>query len=105
MKNYESLTDALNDLRKRGYDADFEPKAIYLYCDDLDLRLYEEEFHIDEVYHFEVGSKSGDYTVIYALTTPTGVKGTIVYENGAPSDNINFDMARKLQGHSDITSK
>ena len=50
MKNYESLADALADLRKRGYEADFETQSPCLYCSDLDLRLIEEEFHVDEVY-------------------------------------------------------
>ena len=44
MKNFESLADALDDLRKRGYQADFEPQSDCLYCNNLDLRLYEEDF-------------------------------------------------------------
>lgn len=80
MKNYESPVDALDDLKKRGYDADFEPQSNCLYCSNLDLRLNEEEFHIDEVYHFKGDNNPGDNAVVYALTSPTGVKGTIVDE-------------------------
>ncbi len=76
MKNYESLTGALDDLKKRGYDADFEMQSNCLYCSNLDLRLKEEEFHIDEVYHFE--GDAGSNVVVYAFTSPAGVKGTIV---------------------------
>ena len=83
MKNYESLVDALNDLRKRGQDADFELQLNCLYCNDLDVRLYEEEFHIDEVYRFKGDPKPGDNAVVYALTSPSGVKGTIVNGPGA----------------------
>ena len=78
MKNYESPANALDDLRKRGYDVDFEPKSNCLYCDDLDMRLNEEEFHIDEVYRFEGDSSHKDNSVVYALTSNTGVRGTIV---------------------------
>jgi len=95
MKNYESLKDALTDLRKRGYEADFEPQSNCLYCSNLDLRLYEEEFHIDETYHFEDNSNATNNVVVYALTSPTGVKGTVVDEQGALSDNISFEMAKK----------
>ena len=80
MKQYESLVDALHDLKNRGYAADFEPHLNCLYCSELDLRIEEEEFHIDEVYHFMGGSKPGENTVLYAFTSPTGVKGTIVDE-------------------------
>ena len=96
MKNYQSPEDALNDLKKRGYDADFEPQSNCLYCSNLDLRLYEEEFHLDEAYRFQGDSNTGDNTVVYALTSPTGVRGTIVDEPGACSDNTSFDPAKKL---------
>jgi len=99
MKNYESVIDALGDLRKRGYDADFELQSNCLYCSDLDLRLYEEEFHMDEVYHFEGDSNPGNNAVVYALTSPTGVKGTIVDGAGTSSDNTSCEMAKKLQNH------
>ena len=85
MVSYESLADALDDLRKRGYEADFEPQSNYLYCSALDLRLEEEEFHIDEVYRFEGNANSPDNSVVYAFTSPTGVKGTIVDRLEAPA--------------------
>jgi hypothetical protein len=78
MRAYESPADALDDLKKRGYEADFELHLNCLYCNDLDVRLYEEEFHIDEVYRFKGISNPSDNAVVYALTSPTGVKGTIV---------------------------
>lgn len=96
MKNYESLVDALDDLKKRGYEADFELQSNCLYCNHLDLRLYEEEFHIDEVHRFEGDSNPDDNAVVYALTSPTGVKGTIVDGYGASAANISFEMAKKL---------
>ena|SRR2546423_4073723 len=104
MKNYETLVDALDDLKKRGYEADFKPQSDCLYCGDLDLRLYEEEFKVDEVYHFEGDSNPDDNAVVYALTSPTGVKGTVVDGYGASAANISFDMAKKLQNHASIQS-
>jgi hypothetical protein len=96
---YESLTDALKDLRKRGYEEDFEVQSNCLYCDNLDLRLYEEEFHMDEVHRFEGSSNPDDNAAVYALTSPTGVKGLIVDGPGASSDSISFEMAKKFQSH------
>ena len=77
MKNYDSSIDALDDLRKRGYDADFKTESFCLYCGDLDLRLNEEEFHVDETYRFEGESNLEDNAVVYAMTSSTGVKGII----------------------------
>ena len=87
MKSYRTLADALDDLRKRGYDADFEQQSDCLYCSDLDLRLYEEEFRIDEVYRFVNSSGMNDNAVVYALTSPTGVRGIIVDGFGASFKN------------------
>ena len=95
MKNYESLIDALDDLRKRGYEADFESQSNCLYCSVLDLRLNEEEFHIDEVYRFEEDSNPDNNAVVYALTSPTGVRGTIVDGYDASADNSRFDMVKQ----------
>ena len=95
MKNNESLVDALDDLRKRGYDADFEPQSNCLYCNSLDLRLNEAEFQIDEIYRFEDDSNPADDAVVYALTSTTGVKGTIVDGFGASVGHNNSDLAKK----------
>jgi len=99
MKNYESLADALDDLRKRGYEAEFETQSPCLYCSDLDLRLIEEEFQVDEVYRFKEDSNADDNVVVYAISSSTGVKGTILDAPGASPENISFEMATKLQYH------
>lgn len=99
MKNFETPTDALQDLRQRGYEADFDLQSNCLYCSTLDLRLYEEEFSVDEVYHFTGSSKPDNNTVLYALTSPTGVKGTIIDESETTITNNSCDITRKLQRH------
>lgn len=99
MKNYETLTDALDDLKKRGYDSDFEPQSNCLYCNNLDLRLNEAEFHVDEVYHFEVDSNPADNAVVYALTSNTGEKVTIVDRVSASVENISFDVTGKIKNY------
>ncbi|HTE29028.1 MAG TPA: hypothetical protein VK666_01550 [Chryseolinea sp.] len=78
MKKYDSLIDALDDLKSRGFSADLEPPSNCLYCSNLDLRLNEEEFKVDEVYRIGEGASPADNGVVYALTSPTGVKGTII---------------------------
>jgi hypothetical protein len=103
MTNYESLVDALDDLRKRGYAADFATEQMCLYCGDLDLRLHPEDFNIDEVYRFEGDSSADDSAVLYAITSTSGLKGTLVDGYGIYNDNLSFEMARKLQMHPLLT--
>lgn len=104
MKNYESLIEALDDLRKRGYEADFATQTVCLYCGDLDLRLNPEEFNVDEVYRFEGNSNPDDSAVLYAISSSTGVKGTLIDGYGVYSESLNFEMARKLQNHPAIAN-
>ena len=99
MKNHESLADALDDLRKRGYDADFETQSFCLYCNDLDIRLIEDEFQVDEVYRFEEDSNHDHNAVVYAISSSTGIKGTIVDVPGASPRNTSFEIEKKLQYH------
>ena len=97
MKNYKSLIDALDDLRNRGYAADFATDSVCLYCGDLDIRLAPEYFHIDEVHCFEAGSSPDDNSVIYAISSITGIKGTLIDAYGPCSATMSFEMAKKLQ--------
>jgi hypothetical protein len=97
MKNYESLLDALFDVRARGYKEDFNIEPGCLYCGALDLRLYPAEFSVDEVHRFEEDSNPGDNSVLYAISSSGNVRGTVVDGFGAYADNMSFDMARKLR--------
>lgn len=98
MKNYDFLVDALSDLKSRGYESDFATEHFCLYCGDLDMRLDPEEFHVDEVYRFEDNSSPDDSSVLYAISSPLGVKGTLVDGYGAYSEHMDFNMAQKLRG-------
>lgn len=84
MENYHSPEEALNNLRKRGYEADFSPNADCLYCEDLDIRLDPEDFHIDEAYRFEGDHSPGERSTVYAISSATGVKGTLVCKWSIP---------------------
>jgi len=96
MKNYASLTDALADLKKRGYEADFTTEHFCLYCGDLDIRLHPETFEIDEVYRFEDSSCADDNSILYAISSPTGLKGTLVNDYGEGPD---LKMSCELRNH------
>ena len=78
MKSYQSVTDALSDLREKGYEDDFTTASFGLYCGDLDMRLDPEDFHVDEIDKVEVHSTAGDGTMIYAISASTGAKGVLV---------------------------
>ena len=81
MKNYQSLDDALSDLRKKGYEDDFATESFCLYCGDLDMRLDPEDFHVDEIDRVERNSNPDDSTILYAISSSSGAKGTLVVDS------------------------
>ena len=102
MKSYKSLGDALSDLKKRGYKADFSSDTNCLYCGDLDMRLNPEEFRVDEEYRFEGDPNHDEDAVVVAITSSSGVKGTVVDGYGSYVENVNFEKAKQAQGYSTI---
>ena len=98
MKNYESLVDALRDLKTRGYTQYFEMEYFTIYCGLLDIRLTPEEFTVDETYRFEDDSTPDDSSVLYVISSRDGkVKGTLVDAYGVYADSLNDEMVQKLQ--------
>ena len=90
MKHYQSLQEALEDLKQRGYETDFATGTDGLYCGDLEnVRLDPAEFHIDEVYSIEDNSSPDQNCILYAITSISGAKGTIVDTQGAAVKNPN----------------
>ena len=81
MKNYDSLNDALSDLKYKGYEDDFTTPSSCLYCSDLDMRLDPEDFHVDEIDRVERNSNPDDSTILYAISSSSGAKGTLVVDS------------------------
>jgi len=80
MNTYTCPAEALADLRQRGYEADFnfEDGPYGLYCGDLDMRLDEGDYKVDEIYRFGVESRPDGGAVVYAITCTSGIKGIII---------------------------
>lgn len=97
MNNYNSLLDALNDLKRRGYTLDFNLKPSAVHCAALSLELHPEAFTIDECYRFEGASDPDENSIIYALSSLDGLKGTLTDAYGAYADSMSTAMIEKLK--------
>jgi hypothetical protein len=97
MRNYNSLADALTDLKSRGYDAEFQAHPYCLYCGNIDIRLNPDQFNIDECYRFAGNSSPDDNTLLFAISSTTGVKGTLVDSSLTKPENISPELADKLK--------
>ena len=97
MKTFETLSEAINDLKKRGYKNDFNLHPDWIECSALTLKLKPEEFHVDEVHRFEGMTNPDDSAVLYAISSAKGDKGLLVDAYGVYSDSLSPLMVAKLR--------
>lgn len=96
MKSYTTLSETLNDLKKRGYSEDFNITPTCLECASLNLQLHPEDFKVDEYHRFEGMSNPDDNAIVFAISSKDGLKGTLVDAYGVYSENLTDAMIRKL---------
>jgi hypothetical protein len=99
---YDTVTEAVEGLRKRGYNLDFNLAENCLVCqhDRIDMK----DFEIVEVHRFEGNSDPGDEAVVYAIESNRGHKGILVSGYGISSDTMSEEMAKKLSIHNHNTA-
>lgn len=96
MAFYETLVEALNDLRARGYTYNFNIRPDCLHCVEADQLLDPRQFEIAEVHRFEGMSNPDDNTVLYAIESHSGLRGVLVNAYGLYADPLSDDMIAKL---------
>ncbi len=79
---YSTLSIAVEDLKRRGYTLDFEIESDGLHTLDSNQKFKPENIKIDEFHRFEGMTNPGDMSIIYALSTNSGEKGTIIDSYG-----------------------
>ena len=68
METFETLSQAITNLQKRGYTNDFNLHPEWIECPPLNMKLKPEEFHVDEVHRFEGMTSTDDSAVLYAVS-------------------------------------
>jgi len=97
MHAYDTLSEAVNDLKQRGYNIDFNIEENRLVCTKTPLVLLPEEFEITEVYRFEGNTDPADEAVVYAIESKNGQKGVLVNAYGPDADTLSSGMIEKLR--------
>jgi hypothetical protein len=100
MPNYDTLTEALEGLRKEGFTLDFNIAFDQLQCAANGACLKPDQFDIVGHHRFEGDSDPSDESVVYAITSHDGsMKGVLVSAYGIYSEKVSEDIIRKLQIH------
>ncbi|HEX5168929.1 MAG TPA: phosphoribosylpyrophosphate synthetase [Cyclobacteriaceae bacterium] len=97
MRTYDTLSEAIRDLRKRGFTEDFNLRPHCLQCTSRDLHVHPEDFTVEEFYRFEGMSDPDDNSVLFAISSIEGFKGTLVDAYGVYADNLTPEMTVRLK--------
>lgn len=96
MYTYDTVSQAVNGLKERGYVTDFNIEYDCIVCREIPLRLKPDEFEISEVYRYEGLSDPADEAVVYAIESRHGQKGVLVNGFGISADVVSDELVSKL---------
>lgn len=100
MYNYDTVTETVNDLSKRGYTYNFNLGDDCIECKTHNVSLKPDEFQIDEIYRFEGDTDPADETIVYAISSiKRKLKGVLVNAFGVYSDSASNELVAKLKAH------
>jgi hypothetical protein len=97
MYTYDTLSEAVNGLKQRGYTIDFNIDADSLVCKKTPVSLAPDEFEITEVHRFEGNTDPADEAVVYAIESKHGQKGVLVNAYGPDADAASDALVKKLK--------
>ena len=101
-KSYDTVTEAMTELKKIGYTTAFSlmTEKECIICHETKTELSPDDFKIDGFYRFEGDSDPGDEMAVYAISsTNDKFKGIIVNAYGIYADNASSALVKKLNTH------
>lgn len=97
MEDYQTVVEALNGLKERGFKLDFNLANGTLHNSSENINLQPEDFSISEIYRFEGPSDPADNTIIYAIESDKyHIKGVFLNAYGVYSDDVSEELLSKL---------
>ena len=95
---FETLSEALENLKERGYVYDFNmvSNGLQSSVENEVIHLSPNEFEIVEVHRFEGPSSPSDNSILYAIESKSGMKGNLVSAYGVYADTLSAEMIKKL---------
>ncbi|HEX8378382.1 MAG TPA: phosphoribosylpyrophosphate synthetase [Pedobacter sp.] len=97
MENYQTVVEALNGLKARGFTLDFNLANGALHNTTANIELQPEDFSITEIHRFEGMSDPADNTIVYGIESDKyNVKGVFLNGYGVYSDDVSEELLKKL---------
>lgn len=100
MQDFDTLSQAMNALRKEGYVEDFNLQPNFLECRNGEIQVTANDFKVDHFFRFEGMSDPGDSSILYAISSEAhGLKGLMVNGYGVYTEGATDEMIERLKVH------
>jgi len=97
MKAYSSLLDAIYKLRMEGYVEYFKLRQESIQYNKGNLKIFHNEFDIDQYYLLDENSEPENQSIIYAISSEKyHLKGILVNDFALYSESLSDQMLEKL---------
>jgi hypothetical protein len=94
---YNTLSEAIELLKKRGFTHNFRVSTEGELIESGNTTYEPAEVKLVEFHRFEGTSDPGDMSIVYALETSTGEKGTVVDSFGVDGSETISDFMNKVE--------
>ena len=85
-ENYETLSEAMNGLKKKGFTYEFDIKNASLYHHAAETEFKATQLKVVEIHRFEGLTNPADSSILYAILCEDGSKGLLVDAYGMYAD-------------------
>ncbi len=97
---YDTVTEAINELKQRGYGIDFNIAFDKIICSENKTVLHLSQFEIVEMHRFEGNTNPEDEDVVYAIESSDGkLKGILMSAYGIYAADASTEMLKKIVIH------
>ena len=96
MEQINTLSERIEELRKKGYTTDFNLEDEKISNNSNSLIYNVDQLNIDHVYRFEGTSNPDDNCILYAVSADDKVRGVLVDGYGVSGGQTSVELAKKL---------
>ena len=97
MFDFDTLSEAINGLKAKGYTRDFNLLEDEIHCDELGCGFKAKEFKVDYIFRFEGDSNPSDNSILFAIETASGEKGILLDAYGTYSSEVSPELLEALK--------
>ena len=94
---YDTLAEASIELKQRGFNANLKVNENKKMVDSDGKQFDASQVTLVEFHRFEGMSNPADSTIIYAVETETGEKGTVIDSFGADASETTSDFMNEVK--------